>query len=138
MENQQNTNDRAVSPVIGVLLMCSITVILAAIIAAFVFGMSGNIEKPHNAVVTAQKISSSLASATLQKGDDVAGLIFDLNGQKIYVGNTSAPLGDQPLNVGETFSIALGNRPAGQTKDHLVVTCIYVDESKGVVLDTFL
>ena len=32
-------NDQAVSPVIGVILMVAITVILAAVIAAFVFGI---------------------------------------------------------------------------------------------------
>ena len=36
-------NDKAVSPVIGVILMVAITVILAAAIAAVVFGMSGNL-----------------------------------------------------------------------------------------------
>jgi len=35
-------NEEAVSPVIGVILMVAITVILAAVIAAFVFGMTGN------------------------------------------------------------------------------------------------
>lgn len=38
-------NEEAVSPVIGVILMVAITVILAGIIAAFVFGTSGNIKK---------------------------------------------------------------------------------------------
>jgi flagellin-like protein len=36
-------NEEAVSPVIGVILMVAITVILAAVIAAFVFGMGSNI-----------------------------------------------------------------------------------------------
>ncbi len=36
-------NEDAVSPVIGVILMVAITVILAAVIAAFVFGMAGNV-----------------------------------------------------------------------------------------------
>lgn len=36
-------SDKAVSPVIGVILMVAITVILAAVIAAFVFGVSQNI-----------------------------------------------------------------------------------------------
>ena len=40
-------NEDAVSPVIGVILMVAITVILAAVIAAFVFGMAGNIQKTH-------------------------------------------------------------------------------------------
>ncbi|MCE8423204.1 MAG: type IV pilin N-terminal domain-containing protein, partial [Candidatus Methanoperedens sp.] len=34
-------NEDAVSPVIGVILMVAITVILAAVIAAFVFGLGG-------------------------------------------------------------------------------------------------
>ena len=45
-------NDEAVSPVIGVILMVAITVILAAVIAAFVFGMSGNISKTKVVAVT--------------------------------------------------------------------------------------
>ncbi len=51
-------NDEAVSPVIGVILMVAITVILAAVIAAFVFGMSGNISKTKTVAVTVQKVDS--------------------------------------------------------------------------------
>jgi flagellin-like protein len=43
-------NEEAVSPVIGVILMVAITVILAAVIAAFVFNLGGSQEK----TVTAQ------------------------------------------------------------------------------------
>ncbi len=39
-------NDEAVSPVIGVILMVAITVILAAVIAAFVFGMGTPVKAP--------------------------------------------------------------------------------------------
>ncbi|MCZ7383986.1 MAG: type IV pilin N-terminal domain-containing protein [Candidatus Methanoperedens sp.] len=39
-------NDEAVSPVIGVILMVAITVILAAVIAAFVFGMGPPTKAP--------------------------------------------------------------------------------------------
>ena len=39
------TDDRAVSPVIGVILMVAITVILAAVIGAFVLGIGSNQEK---------------------------------------------------------------------------------------------
>lgn len=39
-----NNND-AVSPVIGTILMVAITVIVAAVIAAFVFGFTGNVPK---------------------------------------------------------------------------------------------
>ena len=49
-------NDEAVSPVIGVILMVAITVILAAVIAAFVFGMAGNISKTKVVMVSIQRI----------------------------------------------------------------------------------
>ena len=48
-------NEDAVSPVIGVILMVAITVILAAVIAAFVFGMAGNISKTKVVAATVQK-----------------------------------------------------------------------------------
>jgi len=40
-----NKNEDAVSPVIGTILMVAITVILAAVIGAFVFGVPTNIQK---------------------------------------------------------------------------------------------
>ncbi len=48
-------NEEAVSPVIGVILMVAITVILAAVIAAFVFGMAGNISKTKVVAATVQQ-----------------------------------------------------------------------------------
>ena len=45
IEMKHTQNENAVSPVIGVILMVAITVILSAVIAAFVLGMAGNIEK---------------------------------------------------------------------------------------------
>lgn len=41
----QARDDRAVSPVIGVILMVAITVILAAVIGAFVFGLGDQIQE---------------------------------------------------------------------------------------------
>jgi flagellin-like protein len=53
-------NEEAVSPVIGVILMVSITVLLAATIAAFVFGMSGNIPKTKFVGITVQQPMSDI------------------------------------------------------------------------------
>ena len=56
-------DEEAVSPVIGVILMVAITVILAAVIAAFVFGMGGNLsEAPPTVSITAQ---NNAANASL-------------------------------------------------------------------------
>lgn len=41
--NIRNIDNRGVSPVIGVILMVAITVILAAVIGAFVLGFAGNL-----------------------------------------------------------------------------------------------
>ena len=67
-------NEEAVSPVIGVILMVAITVILAAVIAAFVFGMAGNIQKTKTVAVTAQRINSTAVVLTLNGGQDASKL----------------------------------------------------------------
>src|SRR5512139_2722959 len=63
-------NDEAVSPVIGVILMVAITVILAAVIAAFVFGMSGNISKTKVVAASVQQPTESQIVVTYQGGQD--------------------------------------------------------------------
>lgn len=57
-------NEEAVSPVIGVILMVAITVILAAVIAAFVFGM-GTPQKAPQASITISSASSTSSNITL-------------------------------------------------------------------------
>ena len=54
-------NEEAVSPVIGVILMVAITVILAAVIAAFVFGMA----PPAKAPSVQLRISADTGNLTL-------------------------------------------------------------------------
>ncbi|MCS7118903.1 MAG: type IV pilin N-terminal domain-containing protein [Archaeoglobaceae archaeon] len=49
-------DERGVSPVIGVVLMVAITVILAAIVASFVFGMAGTMKRTYNLAASAEKI----------------------------------------------------------------------------------
>jgi flagellin-like protein len=63
-------NDEAVSPVIGVILMVAITVILAAVIAAFVFGMAGNIQKTKVVAATVARSNSNTVVITYQGGQD--------------------------------------------------------------------
>src|SRR5574337_1292823 len=65
-------NEEAVSPVIGVSLMVAITVILAAVIAAFVFGLGGSTEKaPTSSIVVANNPDTSAFDLKVQhKGGD--------------------------------------------------------------------
>ena len=67
-------NDEAVSPVIGVILMVAITVILAAVIAAFVFGMAGNVQSTKVVSITATKNATGGITITNMGGSDIATL----------------------------------------------------------------
>ncbi|MGA2121729.1 MAG: type IV pilin N-terminal domain-containing protein [Methanoregula sp.] len=59
-----------VSPVIGTMLMLAVTVILAAVIAAFVFGMAGAVQKQKSVAVTVSKPDGSHIYVTYAGGQD--------------------------------------------------------------------
>ena len=81
-------NEEAVSPVIGVILMVAITVILAAVIAAFVFGLGGTQE------------AAPTASITVQNNPDTTA--YDLKIQ--HKGGDTLKGGDWKLSVVNTSS----------------------------------
>jgi flagellin-like protein len=118
-------NDEAVSPVIGVILMVAITVILAAVIAAFVFGMAGNVQKTKVVSFTVSRPSATTATITFQGGQDASSIVgsnWTVNGGTEFIsGNTS---------VGHSFTI-----PAA-ANGHLVGVAVFNDGSKQVVIDT--
>ena len=72
---KHNNNENAVSPVIGVIAMIAVTVILAAVIGAFVFGMAGDQHK-NRALGIAAKLHSGDVVLTLVSGtnEDLAAL----------------------------------------------------------------
>ena len=59
IQNLFNKEDRAVSPVIGVILMVAITVILAAVIGTFVLGLGSNVQQNAQAGVTFSQTDGS-------------------------------------------------------------------------------
>lgn len=131
-------SEDAVSPVIGVILMVAITVILAAVIAAFVFGMAGNVSKSRNVAITAQKASDPTTHLptiiiTNNGGPDAATV-------SSFVVSIGAAAGNQGMNgtfvnVGnsQTFLAANG---VDANKDHVIVTATFVDGTQQVMLDT--
>jgi flagellin-like protein len=138
--------EEAVSPVIGVILMVAITVILAAVIAAFVFGMAGNIQRTHIVSLTAQRNSSAFVIVTDEGGQDANTLIamdWQLNGQNVTqanVGFSSGVTGDGKSgavpNTGYS-SIPVGAYVAIPStnvgKDNLIVTGIFKDGSTQIL-----
>ena len=120
-------NEEAVSPVIGVILMVAITVILAAVIAAFVFGMAGNVSKTKVVAATASQQGATTIFVTYQGGQDA-----------VQVSSLSAKFGtaaavDLPNTVGATVS-----GTGTTTQDHVVVTATFTDGSTQVILDTYV
>jgi flagellin-like protein len=128
-------NEDAVSPVIGVILMVAITVILAAVIAAFVFGMAGNIQKTKIVAATAQQ-SGTNAVVTWQGGQDNA-RCSSYNVTLTPFGGAAPAipqLNHAPCTVGNATNI--GGATSGQ--DHVVVSAAFDDGSQQVVLDTYV
>ena len=137
-------NEEAVSPVIGVILMVAITVILAAVIAAFVFGMSGNIQANKQVAATATATmdgGNKMISITYMGGQDaqlVKAINYTVdNGSTVDKGNITGclnPHGNptESISTGATYRMS---RAAG-TKDHVVVTAFFTDGSSQVILDT--
>jgi archaeal type IV pilus assembly protein PilA len=120
-------NEDAVSPVIGVILMVAITVILAAVIAAFVFGMAGNISKTKVVAATAQQAGGTII-VTYQGGQDnqdVSRVVGTVNG--------AAMVPPSITGVGKTMSLA-----GTSGKDHVVVTGVFSDGSVQVITDTYV
>jgi archaeal type IV pilus assembly protein PilA len=128
-------NDEAVSPVIGVILMVAITVILAAVIAAFVFGMAGNISKTKVVAATAQKPDASTIVVTYQGGQDATSMQFaciTVQDKPTFMMGPQTAGGT--LNVGCSTTIrGTAGQFAGKT--HVVITGTFTDGSSQVILD---
>ena len=123
-------NEEAVSPVIGVILMVAITVILAAVIAAFVFGMAGNIQKTKVVTATLSRPSTSTITATFQGGQD-AGSVMSIN----WTTGTNA--------TGSTQAAASGTLPIGNvftfpapSNSHVIGVAYFNDGTQQVIVDT--
>jgi flagellin-like protein len=156
--------EEAVSPVIGVILMVAITVILAAVIGAFVFGMGGSLKKTYVVGVTATQTSSNAVDVTFQGGPD-AGLVHYINvtiGGNEYrrenlddtsaftnhssytyttfgapsTANSVVAVGTAVTLGGSSDTAENGGISAG--RDHVVATACFLDGTKQIILDTYV
>ncbi|NHN41233.1 type IV pilin [Halorubellus sp. JP-L1] len=74
------TDEDAVSPVIGVILMVAITVILAAVIGAFVLGIGGSQEKVPQASFSYNADASNTLEVTHEGGDEIDASRIEFSG----------------------------------------------------------
>jgi len=94
-------DDRAVSPVIGVILMVAITVILAAVIGTFVLGLGDQVQSTtpqasfgfDQGTETIDGTDFTSVTVTHESGDtiDSADLSLNVNGETAYGADDSSP-----------------------------------------------
>jgi archaeal type IV pilus assembly protein PilA len=136
-------SEDAVSPVIGVILMVAITVILAAVIAAFVFGMAGNVSKTRSIAVTAGTSGTNFTTTYNGGPDDsdlaAINITYKDNGT-VYTSSGSGgtilainPSTSVKPNVGTTWRMP--GKTAG-SREHIIVVAKFNDGTEQVVLDT--
>jgi flagellin-like protein len=142
-------NSEAVSPVIGTILMVAVTVILAAVIAMYVFGLPANVTKTKVVAATAQLDQNGDILITYQGGqndDTLSSLnITAPDGSTWYTrspdgalvpSSSSDPLGRPIIGSPMIPTTPAGGWPPGSM--HVMVVGAFSDGVNQVILDTFL
>ena len=119
-------NEEAVSPVIGVILMIAITVVIAAVVASFAYGIIGGVAKAPNAalVVEDARVGNTNVTVIHHGGDTIVdaftatpswkNLMVKHNGEDIGWGNVT--LGgdtDENFASGEQLEINVSGAAGG-------------------------
>jgi archaeal type IV pilus assembly protein PilA len=133
MSTYGNGSEDAVSPVIGVILMVAITVILAAVIAAFVFGMAGNVSKTRSVAVTAAKQGANIV-LTNNGGPDTKD-ITTMNWSVDTIDQTQINTANA-TKVG--YTVKNNTAAAIGVRNHVIVTANFNDGTSQVILDTYV
>lgn len=152
-------NEDAVSPVIGVILMVAITVILAAVIAAFVFGMSSDMpDTTKNVAISVKAATGNNIMIAIEGGSDLPRLdhlkvIVEKNdGSSVGTYYTQTVAAASPKSISESSStkskpgdFTIGstwqtsdNQLAEEGSEHVIVIGSFNDGSEQKLVDTYL
>ena len=131
------TNDTAVSPIVGTLMILALSVVLACIVSAFVFGMVGQPTKLKLVAATVQQPDTSHIIVTYHGGMDAGAFAS---------GNVSVNSGCgytcQPKNchlksaVGSTVLLESDESGGFKGQDRVIVTGKFADGGRQVMLET--
>ncbi|WP_311136465.1 type IV pilin N-terminal domain-containing protein [Natronosalvus halobius] len=124
IQTEDESSSRAVSPVIGVILMVAITVILAAVIAAFVLDLGQSNSANVNAGVTIDGDGTSEVTVTLQDKGNADGVKF--------VNNSGSHI---PSNLTETGQSVTIDGTSGESGEYSVVA--YTDNGEETAINSF-
>ena len=121
--------EEAVSPVIATILMVAISVILAAIVAAFIFGMANQMPTGKTVAVTALKDGGDIR-LTNYGGADVGNLAGPID---ITVTNATATT----LGTAVGSSVTLTPAPSGY-RVRVMALGTFKDGSTTILLDVYI
>ena len=138
-------SEEAVSPVIGTILIVAVTVILAAIIASFVFGSAANIQKTKIVSTTVQLDPDGSTITIMYQGGQDDGTLTSLtitapDGTVKYTGGDGSELVDIPPTppvkpiIGAPLKL-VGSWPAPR---HVLVVGSFGDGADQVITDAFV
>lgn len=126
-------------PVLVFFVMIIVTIILAAVIASFVFGMAGNIQHTKVVAATAAQRDAGHIEVTYQGGQDAAQV------RQIVVTVTDSEDSSQTQNMKQQDTmnpVEVGSKITFNgrfiEKDHVVATAKFMDGTNQVILDTFV
>jgi flagellin-like protein len=98
-------DDRAVSPVIGVILMVAVTVILAAVVSTLVLGLGGDVQSTPQASFSFDYDGANTVTITHTGGADI-----DTDDLSVTGGTAAASWndgGDSEISAGEDGTVAV-------------------------------
>ena len=128
--------ESAVSEVVGVILMVALTVIMAAIIAAYASGMIQGVPLTRSVIVTVEQSDPSHISATYRGGPDNA-LLESLTIK--WPDGTEQPVISPKIGAVYTATNGIsGPKNITPGSDHIVVTGHFRNNIDQVVLDTMI
>ena len=131
-------NEEAVSPVIGVILMVAITVILAAVIAAFVFGMGSDVQGTKVVGMQAKIDNSSTnITITISGGSDLSTLqSINITHNNSVISVVSGKL-EGPFSVGDVISFKPSDSSGGSdsVEGRLLIVGKWSDGAEQILID---
>jgi len=136
--NHSPSDDEAVSAVIGVILLVAITVIIAAVISTFVFGMATNVPRTYVVSASFQQPDNDHIIVTYNGGKDeifVTNLTVTIN--DLYAGTIGLSDGSV-MQVGCSTTFNANPPHSFDRNTHIVIIAHFIDGTSQVILDYFL
>ena len=134
---KKSNKEDAVSPVIGVMLMLVVTIVIAAVVAAFASGLGGDVESAPAAVFDVgldkdKKLTLQHLSGENLIEKSISAKVQNAEGEILLKGQFTA---DGFFSPGETISLTLNPVDGGSvdTGDYVKVVILY--DGKHVILN---